>query len=77
MVVLDINGKFFVVVKEGDVLIFLFVSLEFVKCWIILEDLFLGLFIIKMIVKNIELKELIVNKNIYIIVENFGIILKG
>lgn len=76
-VVSDTNGKFSVVVKEGDVLIFSSVSLEPVKRRITSEDLSSGLLIIKMTAKNIELKELIVNKNTHITAENLGIISKG
>lgn len=76
-VVSDINGKFSVVVKEGDVLIFSSVSLEPVKRRITSEDLSSGLLIIKMTAKKIELKEVIVNKNTHITAENLGIISKG
>lgn len=76
-VVSDTNGKFSVVVTEGDVLIFSSVSLEPVKRRITSEDLSSGLLIIKMTAKNIELKEVIVNKNTHITAENLGIISKG
>ena len=73
----DVNGLFSIVVKEGDVLVFSSVNLEPFKRRITLEDLASNLLLIKMVAKEIELKEVIVNENAHITAENLGIIPQG
>ncbi|MDQ5928636.1 MAG: carboxypeptidase-like regulatory protein [Bacteroidota bacterium] len=73
----DGNGKFSIVLKEGDVLVFSSVNLEPVKRRITAKDLASNSLLIKMTSKNIELKEVIVNENAHITAENLGIIPKG
>ncbi|MDR7209312.1 carboxypeptidase-like regulatory domain-containing protein [Flavobacterium piscis] len=73
----DVNGMFSIVVKEGDVLVFSSVNLEPLKLRITGEDLKLSSLQIKMTVKEVELKEVIVNENSNITAENLGIIPHG
>ena len=75
--VADVNGKFSIVVKEGDVLMFSAVNLEPFKRRINADDLASNSLLIKMSAKEIELKEVIVNENAHITAENLGIIPKG
>ena len=73
----DADGMFSIKVREGDVLIFSAINLEPLKYRITAEDLTSALLRIKMKVKNIELKEVIVNENANITAENLGIIPRG
>jgi hypothetical protein len=73
----DADGMFSIKVREGDVLIFSAINLEPLQYRIAAEDLTSALLRIKMKVKNIELKEVIVNENANITAENLGIIPRG
>lgn len=73
----DANGMFSIVVKEGDVLVFSSVNLNPLKHRITDEDLKSNSLQIKMSVKEMELKEVIVNENSNINAENLGIIPHG
>ena len=73
----DENGMFSIVVKEGDVLVFSSVNLNPYKHRITDEDLKSNSLQIKMSVKEMELKEVIVNENSNITAENLGIIPQG
>ncbi|WP_264536345.1 carboxypeptidase-like regulatory domain-containing protein [Flavobacterium sp. N1736] len=73
----DVNGMFSIVAKEGDVLVFSSVNLEPFKRRITAEDLVSNLVQVKMVAKQIELKEVVVNENANINAENLGIIPAG
>ena len=73
----DVNGLFSIAVKEGDVLVFSAVNLNPYKHRITNEDLKSNSLQIKMTVKEMELKEVIVNENSKITAENLGIIPEG
>ena len=73
----DVNGLFSIAVKEGDVLVFSSVNLNPYKHRITNEDLKSNSLQIKMTVKEMELKEVIVNENSNITAENLGIISEG
>lgn len=73
----DKEGKFSIIVKEGDVLIFSAVNLDPVKRRITAEDVKGTLLLIKMTANEVELKEVIVNENANITAENLGIIPYG
>ncbi|WP_149208403.1 carboxypeptidase-like regulatory domain-containing protein [Flavobacterium johnsoniae] len=73
----DNDGRFSIVVKEGDVLVFSAVNLEPLKRRISAEDMNLSLLVIKMEAKEIELKEVVVNDNYGITAENLGIVPRG
>lgn len=73
----DENGKFSIMVREGDVLVFSSINLEPVKHRVVAEDLIADLLQVKMTVKKNELKEVIVNESANITAENLGIIPKG
>ena len=73
----DVNGLFSIAVKEGDVLVFSSVNLNPYKHRITNEDLKSNSLQIKMTVKEMELKEVIVNENSKITAENLGIIPEG
>jgi len=73
----DNEGRFSIVVKEGDVLVFSAVNLEPLKRRISAEDMNLSLLVIKMEAKEIELKEVVVNDNYGITAENLGIVPRG
>jgi hypothetical protein len=73
----DSEGKFSILVKEGDVLVFSAVNLDPVKRRITLEDISSSLLVIKMTAKEVVLKEVIVNENANINAENLGIIPAG
>lgn len=73
----DNDGRFSIVVKEGDVLVFSAVNLEPLKRRISAEDMSLSLLVIKMEAKEIELKEVVVNDNYGITAENLGIVPRG
>ena len=73
----DINGRFSVIVKEGNVLVFSSVNLNPVKHRITVEDLKSNSLQIKMTVREMELKEVVVNENSHITAENLGIIPRG
>lgn len=73
----DVNGMFSIAVKEGDILVFSSVNLNPFKYRITNEDLKSNLLQIKMTVKEMELKEVIVNENSNITAENLGIIPEG
>ncbi|WP_317173639.1 carboxypeptidase-like regulatory domain-containing protein [Flavobacterium sp. ANB] len=70
----DADGMFSIVIKEGDVLVFSSVNLETLQRRISSEDLKSSLLQIKMVAKEIELKEVVVNENANINAENLGII---
>lgn len=71
------NGRFSIMAKEGDVLIFSSVNLEPLKHTVTVEDLSSASILIKMTAKEIELKEVIVNENVNITAEKLGIIPYG
>ncbi|MDN3674718.1 carboxypeptidase-like regulatory domain-containing protein [Flavobacterium branchiarum] len=73
----DNKGQFSIVIKEGDVLVFSAVNLEPLRKRITASDLKLDLLLIKMIAKNIELKEVVINEFPNITAENLGIIPYG
>lgn len=73
----DVNGMFAIVVKEGDVLVFSSVNLEPLKHRVTADDLSLNSIVVKMTVKEIELKEVVVNENADLTAENLGIIPYG
>lgn len=73
----DADGRFSIVAKEGDVLVFSAVNLEPYKRRISAEDLTLSVLVIKMTAKEIELKEVKVNDNHGITTENLGIVPHG
>ncbi|WP_229655034.1 carboxypeptidase-like regulatory domain-containing protein [Flavobacterium sp. LC2016-23] len=73
----DKEGRFSIVAKEGDVLVFSAVNLDPVKRRITTEDLNQALLVIKMAASEVELKEVIVNENANITAENLGIIPYG
>ncbi|KLT68617.1 MULTISPECIES: carboxypeptidase-like regulatory domain-containing protein [Flavobacterium] len=73
----DVNGMFAIVVKEGDVLVFSSVNLEPLKHRITADDLSLNSIVVKMTVKEIQLKEVVVNENADLTAENLGIIPYG
>ncbi|RUT69467.1 hypothetical protein D0817_16080 [Flavobacterium cupreum] len=73
----DKEGKFSIIVKEGDVLIFSAVNLDPVKRRITAEYVNGNLLLIKMTANEVELKEVIVNENANITAENLGIIPYG
>lgn len=73
----DSEGNFSIAVREGEVLVFSAVNLEPLKRRITLEDMNTNLLLVKMAVKEMELKEVIVNENANITAENLGIIPYG
>lgn len=73
----DVDGMFLMKVKEGDVLVFSAINLESLRYRITAEDLTSNLLRIKMKVKEIQLKEVVVNENADITSENLGIIPHG
>lgn len=73
----DENGRFSIVSKENDVLIFTAVNKESLKHRITSADFNLASIQIKMKVREVELKEVIVNQNAHINAENLGIISKN
>ncbi|TCN52592.1 hypothetical protein D0809_00645 [Flavobacterium circumlabens] len=73
----DKDGRFSIVAKEGDVLVFSAVNLDPVKRRITTEDLSEAVLLIKMTANEVELKEVIVNENANITAENLGIIQYG
>lgn len=73
----DVDGMFSIKVKEGDVLVFSAINLEALRYRITAEDLTSNLLRIKMKVKEIRLKEVVVNENANITAENLGIIPHG
>jgi hypothetical protein len=73
----DENGRFAIEVKQGDVLVFSAVNLEALRYRITAEDMELKSIQIKMIAKEVELKEVIVNENSGINAESMGIIPYG
>ena len=73
----DVDGMFSMKVKEGDVLVFSAINLEPLRYRITAEDLTSNLLRIKMKVKEIQLKEVVVNENANITAENLGIISHG
>jgi len=73
----NVNGMFSIVAKEGDVLVFSSVNLEPVKRRITTTDLNSVSIQIKMMPKQIELKEVIVNENANITTEKLGIVPHG
>ena len=73
----DVNGMFSIEIKEGDVLVFSAVNLEPLKRRITSDDLESGKLQITMIIKEIELKEVVVNENATITTEKLGIVPEG
>lgn len=73
----DNKGQFSIVIKEGDVLVFSAVNLEPLRKRITANDLKLDLLMVKMVPKNIELKEVVINEFSNINAENLGIIPYG
>ncbi|KFF19935.1 hypothetical protein IW20_02065 [Flavobacterium hydatis] len=73
----DNKGQFSIVIKEGDVLVFSAVNLEPLRKRITANDLKLDLLVVKMVPKNIELKEVVINEFSNINAENLGIIPYG
>lgn len=73
----DVKGKFSIMAKQGDVLVFSSVNLEPLKRRIRAEDLTPNLLQIKMKIKEVELNEVVVNENAHITAESLGIIAKG
>ncbi|MHC0442054.1 carboxypeptidase-like regulatory domain-containing protein [Flavobacterium sp. 3-210] len=73
----DVNGMFSIAVKEGDVLVFSSVNLDPLKHRITAEDLLSDKLQVKMMAKEIELKEVVVNENPSITTENLGIVPHG
>ncbi|QLC66073.1 carboxypeptidase-like regulatory domain-containing protein [Flavobacterium sp. LPB0248] len=73
----DSEGNFLLMAKEGDVLVFSAVNLEPQKRRITVEDLYPNTLVVKMEVKEVELKEVVVNENANITAENLGIIPYG
>lgn len=73
----DNKGQFSIVVKEGDVLVFSAVNLEPIRKRITANDLKSDLVLIKMVARNIELKEVVINEFSNINAENLGIIPYG
>jgi hypothetical protein len=73
----DNDGRFSIVVKEGDVLVFSAVNLEPLKRRISAEDMNLSLLVIKMEAKEIVLNEVVVNDNYGITAENLGFVPRG
>lgn len=70
----DANGKFAIVVKEGDVLVFSAVNLQLLKHQITKEDLTSESIQIKMKPKEMELNEVIVNGYNNITTTSLGIV---
>lgn len=73
----DVEGNFSIAVREGEVLVFSAVNLEPVKRRIVSEDIYPNVMIVRMIAKEVELKEVVVNENANITAENLGIIPYG
>jgi regulator of extracellular matrix RemA (YlzA/DUF370 family) len=73
----DNKGQFSIVIKEGDVLVFSAVNLEPLRKRITANDLKLEVLVVKMVPKNIELKEVVINEFSNINAENLGIIPYG
>ncbi|MET3026393.1 carboxypeptidase-like regulatory domain-containing protein [Flavobacterium sp. UW10123] len=73
----DSDGNFSIAVHEGDVLVFSAVNLEPVKRRVSADDLTVSSLVVKMVAKEVELKEVIVNENANITAENLGIIPYG
>jgi hypothetical protein len=70
----DKNGFFFLLVKEGDILIFSAVNLVTLRKKINSEDLAKDIISIHMVTENIALKEVIINENPQITAEKLGIV---
>jgi hypothetical protein len=73
----DENGRFKLVVKEGDVLIFSAVNLETLHKKISKQDLMMAIVNIQMIVKKVILKDVIINEYSQITAEKMGIVPHG
>ncbi len=73
----DSDGNFLITAKEGEVLVFSAVNLEPLKRRITSADFYPNLLVAKMIAKEVELKEVVVNENANITAENLGIIPYG
>jgi hypothetical protein len=73
----DVTGKFSIVVRDGDVLVFSSVNLEPLQIKITTDHIASNLLIVKMKPKETELKEVVVSQNTAITAENLGIIPKG
>jgi hypothetical protein len=75
--VTDQNGSFSLFVKEGDILVFSAVNLEILRKKISKQDLMLDVVKIQMILRQLILKEVIVNKYPEITAEKLRIIPYG
>jgi hypothetical protein len=73
----DSDGNFLITAREGEVLVFSAVNLEPLKRRITSADFYPNLLVVKMIAKEVELKEVVVNENANITAENLGIIPYG
>lgn len=73
----DKNGTFSLFVKEGDLLVFSAVNLVTLRRRINAQDLVVDVIKVQMALKNIPLKEVIINENSHITAENLGIIPYG
>jgi hypothetical protein len=73
----DKNGFFSIFAKEGDLLVFSAVNLVTLRRRVNKQDLSSDVFKIQIVSKNIELKEVVVDKNTQISAENLGIISFG
>lgn len=73
----DKSGAFSIFVKEGDLLVFSAVNLVTLRRRINSQDLVADVVRIQMSLKNIPLKEVIINENPHITAENLGIIPYG
>lgn len=73
----DSEGNFLITAREGEVLVFSAVNLEPLKRRVTSADFYPNLMVVKMIAKEVELKEVVVNENANITAENLGIIPYG
>ena len=77
-VISDAEGGFSIKVKEGEVLVFSSVNLKTLQRRITADDMKSSeMILVQMIVKEVELKEVIVNENADITAEKLGIIPRG
>jgi hypothetical protein len=74
MAVSDSYGAFTILVKEGDILNFSAVNYEDLRKYIKIQEFKIGIILVDLTPKSIQLDEVIVNKNSGISAENMGII---
>ena len=74
MVVSDSYGAFSISAKEGDILNFSAVNYEDLRKYINIQQFNMGIIVVNLTPKSIELKEVIINENPGISAENMGII---